>query len=422
MFEEIIASPVFPPEIVAEVIGQLRDDKDALLLLSKVSKQMLYESRRHLFTTLQLKHKNERLDGFLDLVDARWTSFTPVLQHIHLLDLFYTRKFHYSTERNYSQIIRNLSNVRSVWISTLTPWEIIPPHILDLLFRLNIEDLRMSRMGGWNRESLINLFCRLPPSINALTFCDLGFDRVPDLSGCLPLFNGPLRFASLDSLSLILFKDVWDPLFAFGPDIRVKAFDLQPFHQRSYERNQYASFTSRFLQHIGPSLESLSIHLGGPYPSAGQDMEYFNFIDLSECITLRTISIEDIDLNGNKRQEPLSATVTWKLLSALPSPRILQEACFTFNLCISSLAERLESLKSFEWPDFVRALRRRFPSLKRITIQVATPASEDTCPYLDVLRRVDDLKVLEEVGIVKFRIYYSPTFIRPVFVLRRRSK
>jgi len=309
--------------------------------------------------------------------------------------------------------------VKSLWISLFTSWRAVPPDILDFVFHLNLEDFRLGGMGRWDTESLVDLFGRLPPSLRRLSLADMEFDRMPNLSGRPSLFHRPLCFTSLDSRSVVLFKDAWDPSTSHDLDIKVQAFDLQPFYHGSYERNEYAPFISRFLHHVGPSLSSLSIHLSGPH---GRELKYFDFIDFSQCTNVCMVYIGEVTLSDHVPESLPAIATMWKLLSALPSPSNLREARFTFKLDISyasSLEEQLAS--SFEWSNFVSTLRRMFPRLNKIAIQVGVPTRGDTSPYIEVLRRVANLKALEDRHIVELRAFFSPIIGRPICLRRRRN-
>ena len=117
---------------------------------------------------------------------------------------------------------------------------------------------------------LVNLFCRLQPSLDSLSMYDLQFGQRHDLSGDLSTFERHFHFKTFDSISLIPFKDVWDPATTKDLDLTVESFHLRLNSLSSVERKSYAPFISRFLHHIGPSLRRLIINISCPFFSSGK--------------------------------------------------------------------------------------------------------------------------------------------------------
>ena len=97
---------------------------------------------------------------------------------------------------------------------------------------------------------------------------------------------------------------------------------------------------------------------------------------------------------------PLLVSAMWKMLSALPSPNALQE--FRFKLRpYKNLERQLSLLGLLESPNLLHQVRRMFPNLKMIKIILGVYEPEESDPFLEALRRSNDLRVLEENGIVK---------------------
>jgi hypothetical protein len=262
------AEPVlFPPEILDEIIDLL-DETSTLLSFGLVCKQALFKSRSRLFSTLEFS-KDKSFDWFLHLAGARWTSFTFAVKEIHLEDMFYCR-YVYSNKRKPTRIASNLRNVKSLSMLSHKTWRIgwkgvVPPFVLDVIFQLNINDLLLEGMR-WKTEDVVMLFSRIPPSVKTLAFRELRYFEMADLSDHLSIFNRPFRFRMFDNGSLVLFKDVFDPLVNPGLDVVVQAFHIRPPIRMIEE--EFNPLTLRFLHHIGPSVEQLFITFDEPSSDA----------------------------------------------------------------------------------------------------------------------------------------------------------
>ena len=258
---------LFPPEILDEIIDRL-DETSTLLSFSLVCRQTLVKSRRHLFAALEFTD-NEHFDRFLHLAGAPWTSFTSAVEEIHLQDLFHP-DYRYRNKRDPTQIASNLSNVKSLSIflhSIWKPgWSVVPRPILDVISKMNINDLQLDGVGTWDMEDIVMLFSRLPPSVKTLSFRNLRYQKMLDLSHHLSVFRPPFRFRMLDNVSLALFKDVLDPSVNPDLDVAVQAFHIRPPVLPAFEACN--PITSRFLNHVGHCVERLLITVDKPYTFA----------------------------------------------------------------------------------------------------------------------------------------------------------
>ena len=240
-------APKLPPDIVDEVISQL-DDTPTLLSCGLVSRQILVTSRHRLFFSLGVVGQ-ESFDRFLYLAGAPWTSFTLAVEEIHLQNAF-GPELVYRSDINPTRIASNLCNVKSLSISSHSTWRpewrIIPSHILD-------------GVGRWNADDIVRIFGRLLSSVKMLALRRLRYREIPHPS----IFRRPFRFRALDSTSLMLLKDVLDPLT--NPDLAVA---VQTFHIQAPDRTDRTDpsiaknsnlLTQRFLHHIGQGVERLLI-------------------------------------------------------------------------------------------------------------------------------------------------------------------
>ena len=256
----------FPPEIIDEIIDRL-DETSTLLSFSLVCRRALVKSRRYLFSAIEFT-ENESFDRFLHLAGAPWTSFTSAVEEIHLQDLFHPN-YQYRNKRDPTQVASNLSNVKSLSIllhSIWKPgWSVVPRPILDIIFKLNIHDLQLDGVGMWDMEDIVMLFSRLPPSVKALSFRNLRFHQMPDLSRHSS-FLRPFRFRMLDNISLALFKYILDPSVNPDLDVAVQAFHIRPPVFPTLEACN--PLTWRFLNHVGHSIERLLITFHKPYTFA----------------------------------------------------------------------------------------------------------------------------------------------------------
>lgn len=249
---------LFPPEIVDEVICQL-DDTPTLLSCGLVSRRILVTTRHRLFFSLEfVGHK--RFDNFLYLAGAPWTTFTLAVKEIHIQDAF-RLELTYCSDINPTQIASNLCNVKSLSISSHSPWhakwKIVPRYILDVIFQLNIQDLQLDGVGRWNADDVMGFFGRLPPSLKTLALRQLRYSEIPDLLPHSSIFRRPFRFKAFDSTSLMVLKDVFDPLTNPHLDVVVQTFHIQAPDPSIAKSSNL--LTRRFLHHIGQGVEQLLI-------------------------------------------------------------------------------------------------------------------------------------------------------------------
>ena len=83
------------------------------------------------------------------------------------------------------------------------------------------------------------------PSVQSLSLYNLEYDDddIPDLSVHSTLFRHPIQLKWLDTYSLLLFKDVWDPLHASELDITVESFHLRFANMsRTLRKTAYSLF------------------------------------------------------------------------------------------------------------------------------------------------------------------------------------
>ncbi|KAF8326762.1 hypothetical protein F5887DRAFT_925146 [Amanita rubescens] len=392
----------FPPEIVDEIID-LVDETSTLLSFGLVCRRALINSRRCLFSTLEFT-KNKSFDQFLHLAGAPWTSFTSAVKEIHLRDLFHYH-YPYRDEIDPTQVASNLRNVKSLSISLHSIWKIgwrlVPRHVLDVIFQLNIHDLQLDGVGMWKTEDIVMLFSRLPPSVKTLALRKLRFYERPELSCHLSIFRRPFRFRTFDNVSLALFKDVLDPLVNPALDVSVQTFHIRPPVLPAVEASN--PVTRRFLHHVGHSVEQLLITFDKPYTLAplNESISYLEATQLTQCINVRMLYIGFTKFAYTTREIPLLVSAMWKMLSTLPSPNALQEFQFKFRPYKNSLDQPLSLLGFLESPNLLHKVRNMFPNLKMIKIILGVYEPEESDSFLEALRRLNDVRVLEETGIVK---------------------
>ena len=441
-------STILPPELLDRIIDHIYDDKPTLLALGLVSQQTLVRSRAHLFsklefsynenlfdtlvaqqnlartrylpTKLKLNESDRQFDAFLTLLEAPWTTFTFALEFLHIKDLFHaTRRYKYRPNRNIPHIAARLPNLKSLWLTSIA-WPCIPPHIRDFFFQLNITDLQLDCIGfvPTYPNDFIELFSRLQLSVETLTLYNIQLDEIPDLSQQSSIFHRHFCFKSLDSHSLVLLKDVWDPSVAKHLDIAVESFHLRLVSLTRRDRESYTPFISRFLHHFGQSVHRLFINLSEPYPSLGKPvpvsiisirdtfsleaLPYYESVNLSQCVNLRVVHIETITLDQLSPTLPIMR----RLLSVLPS-NSAEEIVLTFKL---PKGEEVAQLECFFWLELVASMQKTFSMLKRIVIHVGSWQGEDFHPFIEAWRQAG-LKELEQEGLVSLdMIPWSTTF------------
>lgn len=295
----------------------------------------------------------------------------------------------------------------SLWLTSIA-WPCIPPHIRDFFFQLNIADLQLDYVE-FAPNDFIELFSRLQPSVETLTLYNIRLDEIPDLSQQSSIFHRRFRFKTLDSHSLVLLKDVWDPSVTKDFDITVQSFHLRLFSFTWKDRESHLSFISRFLQRFGQSVHRLFINFSGPYLNLGkliqvsiisncdtfapEALHYYESVDLSQCVNVRVIHIGTITLDQLSPTLPIMRT----LLSALSS-NSAEEIVLTF-LPKFSKGERVAQLECFSLLELVASVQKMFPMLKRIAIRVGFWQGDDFHPYIETLRQAG-LRQLELEGLV----------------------
>ncbi|KAF8970808.1 hypothetical protein BDZ97DRAFT_1405098 [Flammula alnicola] len=278
---------VFAPELLDRITDHLHNDRPTLLRLGLTSRQTLIRSRLHLFSELEFNKGGDRqFDMFLALLEAPWTSFTNAVESLHVKELFLPRGYKHLPNKNLARILANLPNLRTLRLTSLL-WPYIPPHIRDLFFQTNIADLQLDSVAfatyTYRRAEIdiMELFVRLSlhPSLKSITLYNLQFDDevIPNLSQHSSTFRRRFHLKSLDTSSLLLLKDVWDPLRANDLDITVESFHVRLVPMTRSNREAYIPFFSRFLRRVGPSLHHIFIKLSDPYlDSTGkQTFRYF---------------------------------------------------------------------------------------------------------------------------------------------------
>ncbi|KDR70102.1 hypothetical protein GALMADRAFT_145126 [Galerina marginata CBS 339.88] len=429
-----------PPELLDRIIDSLHDDRRALLALSLASKRTLVRSRAHLFTKLEFKYTDtafealvakqkiartryfytkleiddadRHFDDFLALLDAPWTSFALTTQSIHINGLFHrTRRHEYRPNKNIPLIAANLPNLKTLCLTSIL-WPCIPRHIADFFFELDLAHMQLDSVDFTMhpQNGFVELFRRLQPAIKSVTLYNLQFydEEIPDLSKELSIFQLRMQFESLDTCSLLLLKDVWDPLRTKHLEVTVDSFHLRLIPMTIRDRELYTPFMSRFLQHVGPSLQRLFVKLSDPY-FASEALPYYGSLDLSRCINVRSVHIGTITLDGISRsgeQMKPMLSAAWNVLSRLPSNSpSLEKVALTFDAVGQTSEGKVAELARFAWLDVVGRLQNMFPNLKvAVRFMYYAVDGEDFAPYVEALRHVPGMRHLEEKGVVSLEM------------------
>ncbi len=140
-----------------------------------------------------------------------------------------------------------------------------------------------------------------------------------------------------------------------------------------------------------------------------ESINYLEPTQVVQCINLRLLFIGFPNFSyAPASQDPIPPLVSamWKILSALPSPNVLEEFQFKFILYDNSIDEYLSKLGFFESPNCLDKFRSMFPNLKLIKIILAIHEPENADMFFEALRRVKGLRELEEIGIVKLVTFH----------------
>ncbi|KAF8965964.1 hypothetical protein BDZ97DRAFT_741941 [Flammula alnicola] len=273
---------VFAPELLDRITDHLHNDRPTLLRLGLTSRQTLIRSRLHLFSELEFNKDGDRqFDMFLALLEAPWTSFTNAVESLHVKALFHPRGYKHLPNKNLPRILANLPNLKTLRLTSIS-WPYIPPHIRNFFLQTNITDLQLDSVEfttyRHGQIDIVELFARLQPSVKSITLYNLQFDdeAIPNLSQYSSTFRRRIHLTLLDTSSLMLFKDVWDPLRANDLDITVESFHIRLVPMTRSDRKAYTPFFSRFLRQVGPSLHHIFIKLSDPYlDTRKQTFRYF---------------------------------------------------------------------------------------------------------------------------------------------------
>lgn len=135
--------------------------------------------------------------------------------------------------------------------------------------------------------------------------------------------------------------------------------------------------------------------------STDESIKYLEATQLSKCISVRMVHVGFNNFTRATPETPLLISAMWKMLSALPSPNTLQEFWFRFTPYEDLLEGQLSSLGFLESPSLLQNLQSMFPNLKMIKIILGIYEREETEVFFTALRRLNDLRALEENGLLK---------------------
>jgi len=201
---------------------------------------------------------------------------------------------------------------------------------------------------------------------------------------------------------------VWETLLGRGLDVTAKTFY---FRALSWCQDEYFIFLSKFMNHIGPSVQRLCFELTDSFShpplllTPVDSWSHYLEMDFSRCTNLHTVYIGAIHLQKNAADTKSMVRTMWGLLSLFPSPDRLQEISLAFrpdDIC--PVADELDHLASFQWTDLVSRLQRMFPNLKQIAIVAGTGDRKKAGLYLETLRGRCGLGTLEEERVVKLDV------------------
>ncbi|KAJ7588579.1 hypothetical protein C8J56DRAFT_1077810, partial [Mycena floridula] len=350
------------PELLENIIDQI-DDSKTTLLVGLVSRQTLRRSRHNLFSTVFVTDKDSSFQKFLALIDSPWTSFSDSVEALHLNRIFWPQ-YQYDCRFNVVRIVDNLPHLTALRISDMN-WFNIPASMRDLLFNklnlihIQVEWIEFYHMQGINQ--LAEFFEMIPDSVEMLSMLNLELEGVDNLTEHASIFHLPhhFHFKSLDNWLLVGLKDVWDPLISTDFDVKVDSFHVRfPYGQSDLEST---SFISRFLRHIGSSIENLYFNISDPYQSSATP-QLHRSIDFSGCVNLGTIFIGTISVDDSAM-----ISAMWALLKS-PYPHCIQEVTLVFAATGESVEHRVAKVEVFAWQGLLDRVRSIFPKLKRLNI------------------------------------------------------
>ena len=131
-------------------------------------------------------------------------------------------------------------------------------------------------------------------------------------------------------------------------------------------------------------------------------MKYLEGTQLSKCTNVRMVYVGFIKFAYITPETPFLVSAMWQMLSALPSPNTVQEFWYRFTPYEDLLRDQLLALGFLESPSLLHKLRFMFPNLKMIKIILGLYELGESDSVLGGLRRLDDLRLLEESGFLKF--------------------
>jgi len=246
---------IVAPELLDRIIDHLHNDRRTLLRLGLTSRKTLIRSRFHLFSELEFNKDHDgdnQFNMFLALLEAPWTSFTNAVESLHVKKLFYTgRSYKHLPNKNFPRILANLRNLKTLRLTSVS-WPYIPPHIREFFLQTNIVNLQLDSVEFTNwpdKTDMVEIFFRLQSSIKSIALYNLRYygGPTPNLSQHSSTFRHPIHLTSLDTCSLLLFKDVWDPLHANDLDITVESFHVRLLAMNQNDRAVYTPFFFKVL-------------------------------------------------------------------------------------------------------------------------------------------------------------------------------
>ncbi|KAF9001605.1 hypothetical protein BDQ17DRAFT_628419 [Cyathus striatus] len=379
------------------------------------------KSRHILFQRMEFDYDKSAFDGFLDVLDAPWTSFSAVVQHISIKRFFrgaskLENRFAYvpRSAASIRRITQNLPNLERLWV-VRSSWGDFPPHILDLLFHLPVSDLQIEECSIQHISELQELFIRMPPSIRTISMYNMRESYSLRRDGyvtqdVIPFPDRNIHFETIDSVSAYFVMQLWSDLLGKGwkRSISVDTFHLRMYTSTDVSHSDIAT-CSRFLQIVGPSIRRLCIRLS---EGSSWDRDFFTSgVDMSPCVNVSFIDIDKIQLDAGEMADICSRPNVEHLLSSVP-PNQVEEMLVTFYFADYfnriPLDDQIPYLRAFGWKTFICHLRCRFKNLRRLRIRLSGGLVKnehglaDICLYVNVLREISELDQLERSAFLSF--------------------
>ncbi|KAJ3746101.1 hypothetical protein DFH05DRAFT_1458461 [Lentinula detonsa] len=389
---------ILAPELLDQVIDQLKDDKQSLLATSLSCKAMLYRSRYHLFDSLEVTILADRsgwsqgrtstdprsLSTLLEILDAPYSSMGRAIQSLIISFGFY---FPQTLPTDLSRVRKNLPNVRTLHWRDDT-WCDIPDVFKSLVFGLNIDTFIISGVWFQNATELMGMISMWPGTLQSVVMGSItcsGDDT--EVIGDALIRRKNIHFQTLHSASTWAAQNLFSSLISSSL-ITIDRFIVG----LRFPDEEEVRWVNGMLSKFGSSFSEVVHQLPAPVAIElrNRDLPVF---DLQDCTNLRALHIQSIYLGCSMSNIhellPLAISAVQRVISSIPNPDLLEEIRIRFEVDLTELDATTSNPVA---------------SSAALLLDSDTDNDSDCVPFLDQFARFDwaeFAKFLLDIPIVK---------------------